>query len=154
MPPPVPPKIEPFSFQDGLRENMMTRLVCGVSQGDLPIQFTWYKDDKELRKDDPWTNHIEISTLDPYSTLLRFSSLSADHAGTYICLASNRASQTYFSAKLEVQGKEKHDKSVSLNNSKKIICFLFSLLSSQSYFSLLFTYNESFLYTLLFFAFI
>ncbi|ODN01704.1 Down syndrome cell adhesion molecule-like protein Dscam2 [Orchesella cincta] len=103
--PPVPPKITPFSFEDGLRETMMTRVICGVSQGDLPINFTWYKDEKRLANDDPWENNIVISPLDSYSTLLRFSSLSAEQVGTYTCLASNPASQTYFSAKLEVQGK-------------------------------------------------
>jgi len=101
----VPPKIEPFSFQEGLSEKMMTRLVCGVSQGDLPIEFSWFKDGKQLSKDDPWTNNIEISTLDPFSTLLRFSSLSSSHAGLYTCQASNPASRVHLSAKLVVQGK-------------------------------------------------
>jgi hypothetical protein len=101
----VPPKIEPFTFQEGLSEKMMTRLVCGVSQGDLPIEFSWFKDGKRLSKDDPWTNNIEISTLDPFSTLLRFSSLSASLSGIYTCQASNPASRTHFSAKLRIQGK-------------------------------------------------
>lgn len=87
-------------------EEAITRIVCGVSQGDLPIDFTWYKDEKQLIKDDPWTSNIEISTLDNYSSILRFISLRADHSGIYTCFASNPASQTHYSAKLEVQGKE------------------------------------------------
>jgi len=82
--------------------------LCGLSQGDLPIDFTWYKDEKQLTKDDPWTSNIEISTLDPYSSIIRFNLLSAEMAGTYSCFASSPTSQTHahYSAKLDVQGKE------------------------------------------------
>lgn len=85
----------------------MTRLVCGVSQGDLPLEFSWYFDRKKIDKLElePWTNNIEISTLDSFSTLLRFSSLSLSNSGFYTCLVKNAASQSHYSAKLLVQGK-------------------------------------------------
>jgi len=127
----VPPKIEPFTFQEGLSEGIMTRLVCGVSQGDLPIEFTWSKDGKRISKDDPWTDNIEISTLDPFSTLLRFSSLSASHAGIYTCLATNPASQTQFSARLVVQGKTEE----LLVIEKKIQLLLGKCVSTEKYFN-------------------
>lgn len=101
----VTPKIEPFAFQKGLKEGGITRLVCGVSQGDLPLAFKWFKDGKRISKDEPWTNNIEISTLDAFSTLLRFSALSSNHTGDYICEARNSFAVAYFKSRLVVQGK-------------------------------------------------
>ncbi len=80
----------------------MTRLVCGVSEGDLPLEFKWLKNGRVLSQQ--WTNDIEISNLDSFSTMLRFSSLSEKESGIYTCKINNSFSESEFSAKLSVQG--------------------------------------------------
>lgn len=97
---PVPPTIEPFSFQDGLAEGMRTRTVCGVSRGDPPITLRWLKDG------DPLSSMLgaNVSSLDHYSSLLSISSLSAIHTGDYTCVASNPAAEVKYTATLKVKG--------------------------------------------------
>ncbi|XP_035704830.1 Down syndrome cell adhesion molecule-like protein Dscam2 isoform X2 [Folsomia candida] len=122
-------KVEPFAFQEALQEKMMTRLVCGVSQGDLPITFVWFKDGVPQTTS---RNNIEISTLDSFSTILRFSSLSELNSGTYTCLATNLVSQTHYSAKLLVQVaprwvKEPADINVTRGDGGQLACSGFSI---------------------------
>lgn len=97
---PVPPIIEPFSFQDGLSEGMRTRTVCGVSRGDPPLAITWLKDGGTI------SSHlgVNVSALDPYSSLLSISSLASTHSGDYTCVASNPAAEVRYMAKLQVKG--------------------------------------------------
>ncbi|GFG32700.1 hypothetical protein Cfor_00545 [Coptotermes formosanus] len=95
----VPPIIEPFSFQDGLSEGMRTRTVCGVSRGDPPLTITWLKDGGTI------SSHlgVNVSALDPYSSLLSISSLASTHSGDYTCVASNPAAEVRYMAKLQVK---------------------------------------------------
>ena len=97
---PVPPIIEPFSFQEGLSEGLRTRAVCGVSRGDPPISISWLKDGSTLS-----LRGVNVSALDLYSSLLSISSLASFHSGDYTCVASNPAAQVRFTAKLQVKGK-------------------------------------------------
>lgn len=97
---PVPPIIEPFSFQDGLSEGMRTRTVCGVSRGDPPLAVSWLKDGQPL----PAALGVNVSALDPYSSLLSISSLAQLHSGDFTCVASNPAAEVRYTAKLQVKG--------------------------------------------------
>lgn len=97
---PVPPIIEPFSFQDGLAEGMRTRTVCGVSSGDAPLSLRWLKDGEPL----PSLLGANVTSLDQYSSLLSIPSLSATHSGDYTCVATNPASEVKFTAALQVKG--------------------------------------------------
>lgn len=97
---PVPPIIEPFSFQDGLAEGMRTRTVCGVSRGDAPLSLRWLKDGEPL----PSLLGANVTSLDQYSSLLSIPSLSATHSGDYTCVATNPASEVKFTAALQVKG--------------------------------------------------
>lgn len=96
----VPPIIEPFSFQDGLSEGMRTRTVCGVSKGDPPLIVSWLKDGQPLTPN----LGVNVSALDPYSSLLSISSLDSRHSGDFTCVASNPASEVRYTAKLQVKG--------------------------------------------------
>lgn len=96
----VPPIIEPFSFQDGLSEGMRTRTVCGVSSGDQPLVVSWLKDGQPLS---PMLG-VNVSALDPYSSLLSISSLDSRHTGDFTCVASNPAAEVRYTAKLQVKG--------------------------------------------------
>lgn len=98
---PVPPVIEPFSFPgEGLPEGTRTRMVCGVSRGDPPLQIHWLKDGHKLAA------HlaVNVSALDPYSSLLSISSLTEAHSGEYTCVASNPAARVRYTSKLQVKG--------------------------------------------------
>ncbi|CAH0547661.1 unnamed protein product [Brassicogethes aeneus] len=96
----VPPIIEPFSFQDGLSEGMRTRTVCGVSAGDPPLAVSWLKDGQPLTP----ALGVNVSALDPYSSLLSISALDSRHSGDFTCVASNPASEVRYTAKLQVKG--------------------------------------------------
>jgi hypothetical protein len=100
---PVPPIIEPFSFQDGLAEGMRTRTVCGVSRGDPPLSLRWLKDGEPL----PISLAVNISSLDQYSSLLSIPSLFASHSGDYTCVATNPANEVKYTASLQVKGNVK-----------------------------------------------
>lgn len=80
---------------------MRTRTICGVSQGDLPISITWLKDGRKLESN----VGVEISDIDPYSSLLNVARLDSSHSGEYTCTASNPAAEVRYTAKLQVQGK-------------------------------------------------
>lgn len=97
---PVPPAIDSFSFQEELSEGMRCRVLCTVNQGDPPITITWLKDGSSLA-------HVlgaNVSDIDLFSSLLSISSLTSSHSGEYTCVASNAATETRFSATMQVKG--------------------------------------------------
>lgn len=99
----VPPRIEPFSFQEGLSEGMRTRVVCGVNKGDSPLKLEWFKDGRSLSLGGP--PNIQVKVIDQYSSVLTMSSLTAAHSGRYTCQAHNPAAAVRFTASLSVHGK-------------------------------------------------
>ncbi|CRL00266.1 CLUMA_CG013539, isoform A [Clunio marinus] len=92
--------IQPFSFQDGLAEGMRTRTICGVSRGDPPLQLNWLKDGQTLMP----ALGANVSSLDPFTSILSITSLSHSHSGEYTCVASNQASEVKHTALLQVKG--------------------------------------------------
>ncbi|XP_050715582.1 cell adhesion molecule Dscam2-like isoform X3 [Eriocheir sinensis] len=96
----VPPRIEPFSFQEGLSEGMRTRVVCGVNKGDSPLKLEWFKDGRSLSLGGP--PNIQVKVIDQYSSVLTMSSLTAAHSGRYTCQAHNPAAAVRFTASLSV----------------------------------------------------
>lgn len=42
---PGPPVIESFKFPKNLQEGGRAQITCAVSSGDMPIYFSWKKDD-------------------------------------------------------------------------------------------------------------
>ncbi|XP_071519102.1 LOW QUALITY PROTEIN: cell adhesion molecule Dscam2-like [Panulirus ornatus] len=96
----VPPRIEPFSFQDGLSEGMRTRVICGVNQGDSPLTLKWLKDGRPLSLGGP--PNIQEKVIDAFSSVLAMSSLTAAHSGRYTCEAHNTAAVVRYTASLTV----------------------------------------------------
>lgn len=96
----VPPVIEPFAFQKDLSDGMRTRLICGVSRGDLPLRLTWLKDGEHLMP----SLGANVSSIDQFSSILSIPLLSHTHSGEYTCVASNQASEVKYSATLQVKG--------------------------------------------------
>lgn len=79
---------------------MRTRTVCGVSSGDQPLVVSWLKDGQPLTP----SLGVNVSALDPYSSLLSISSLDSRHSGDFTCVASNPAAEVRYTAKLQVKG--------------------------------------------------
>ncbi|XP_037802685.1 Down syndrome cell adhesion molecule-like protein Dscam2 [Penaeus monodon] len=102
-PPTVPPRIQPFKFQEGLSEGMRTRVVCGVNQGDAPLKLEWLKDGRPLSLGGP--PNVQVKVIDAFSSVLAMSSLTAAHSGRYTCEAHNAAAAVRFTASLSVHGK-------------------------------------------------
>lgn len=84
---------------------MRTRTVCGVAAGDPPLTISWLKDGQNPFPLPPkLASAANVSQLDPYSSLLSISSLSAEHSGDYTCVAANPAAEVRYTAKLQVKG--------------------------------------------------
>lgn len=79
---------------------MRTRLICGVSRGDLPLRLTWLKDGEFLMP----SLGANVSSIDQFTSILSIPSLSHTHSGEYTCVASNQASEVKYSATLQVKG--------------------------------------------------
>lgn len=79
---------------------MRTRTVCGVSSGDPPLVVSWLKEGQPLTP----ALGVNVSALDPYSSLLSISSLDQRHSGDFTCVASNPAAEVRYTAKLQVKG--------------------------------------------------
>jgi len=96
----VSPKISSFSFgESALQSGVSATVTCSVSQGDLPLRFSWlHNNDKIGERDD--------ITIFPFkrSSMLTIDSVSGSHAGNYTCVAENAAGVEYFTAPLIVNG--------------------------------------------------
>ncbi|GAB6020996.1 Down syndrome cell adhesion molecule-like protein 1 [Chamberlinius hualienensis] len=97
----VRPKIVPFQFGDLHYEGSPARVVCGLQEGDAPIQFSWLHDDQPIANG----GSITVFNTDGLSSILSISSLRASsHAGTFTCIARNGAGVDRHKAVLRVNG--------------------------------------------------
>lgn len=96
---PVPPVVEPFTFQTDLVASRRAGVACIVSAGDLPIKINWFKDGRPL--DDALG--ATITTTD-FMSFLSFQRVSRAHNGNYSCQAVNHAGVSSASALMLVQG--------------------------------------------------
>lgn len=125
----VPPRISPFSFEDGITEGLRTQLMCSSSQGDQPFNITWLKDQRiiytrlkkqqndekhldmdftALRNEHPSSyfidNTIHINEYAPFSSILSIENLTSHHNGNYTCRISNQGGVVDHTAVLSVAG--------------------------------------------------
>ncbi|CAL8111483.1 unnamed protein product [Orchesella dallaii] len=98
----VPPHIVPFSFGEDdypKQAGTHTSLQCLVDQGDTPLTINWVFHGKELSSQ----MGVETTKIGKRNNLLSIESIAPFHAGTYTCVATNKAGQTNYSAVLVVQ---------------------------------------------------
>lgn len=97
----VLPHITPFEFEGELNTGDSVQLNCYVSKGDTPLNISWKLNGKDIP-----AAHAGITTfpLGVRSSVLTISSIEAENAGEFTCLASNRAGQVAHSATLLVNG--------------------------------------------------
>lgn len=129
----VPPKISHFEFSKELNVADRTSIQCVAGTGDLPLIFTWLKDnvpikqpssvganehdlrynsnDKRLlsgNKDNnnnvDDNNSIMIRQNDEFTSALSITSIKQSHAGEYTCRVQNDAAVVQYSAVLKVNG--------------------------------------------------
>ncbi|XP_072938511.1 cell adhesion molecule Dscam1-like isoform X2 [Epargyreus clarus] len=93
-----PPEIEPFSFSANLQEGKRAQVSCSVTSGDMPVHFTWLKDNVPI----PSSLQVEERGADFFSNLV-FKEVSARHSGLYTCVASNTAAKVNYTAELVVK---------------------------------------------------
>lgn len=53
-----PPILEPFSFPASLQEGGRAQVTCSVTSGDMPIHFSWYKDDAPIPSSLQVSEHV------------------------------------------------------------------------------------------------
>lgn len=135
----VPPKITPFSFARDLNVGDRTSIQCVVVTGDLPLTFTWLKDnvpidevsetsltglegspksglaDQPRSRDQGPIKAINIRQYDAFNSALSISTIAPAHNGTYTCRVANGADTVAHSALLHVNGNETVGVSLSTN---------------------------------------
>lgn len=96
----VPPQITPFEFGDeSVNSGELVSVTCSVHKGDLPIEISWFHDNRSLVDGDGVTilKSRKVNTLS-------VESVSFESAGEYRCVARNNAGSAAHSAILNVNG--------------------------------------------------
>lgn len=94
------PKIVPFTFGDrAANHGESMSAACAVTTGDHPLTFNWFHNGMSLAE----TQDVTISTSKKRS-YLEIDSVTATHAGEYICTVSNEAGTVSQSTILVVNG--------------------------------------------------
>lgn len=97
---PVPPQILPFEFAETtVRAGEVTSATCTVHKGDLPVNITWYHNNRLV--DEKYGTFVQSRKK---ISSLSIDDVNEDHAGNYTCVASNTAGLDRYSAELYVNG--------------------------------------------------
>ena len=101
------PLVERFAFPKNLTRGKRLRVICTVTEGDLPIEVEWWKDGFKIGGHDLTkfgSQGIQVRRIDEYTSLLAISFLETTHAGNYSCVASNSVASYSRSATLTIRG--------------------------------------------------
>ncbi|KAF9410170.1 hypothetical protein HW555_010693, partial [Spodoptera exigua] len=93
-----PPVLSPIVFPPGLRAGDRSQLTCTVTSGDMPVYFSWLKDQMPISS----ALQVDERGAEFYSMLL-FKSLTAAHSGIYTCVVTNTAGKANMSAELAIK---------------------------------------------------
>ena len=116
----VAPVVEQFVFPKNLTRGKRLRVICTVTEGDLPIDVQWRFDGVPILSSgsgspsgspagfgmDPGARQVTLRRIDQYTSLLAISNLDTTHAGNYSCLARNKVAQHVRSAVLTIRGQD------------------------------------------------
>lgn len=98
----VPPQIAPFSIGDEPANwGDMVSATCSIIKGDFPVDIIWLHNDHIILDNDSDT---AITRINKHMSAISIESVTARHAGVYICLATNRAGNVSHSTSLIVNG--------------------------------------------------
>ena len=107
--------VEQFAFPKNLTRGKRLRVICTVTEGDLPIDVQWRFNHLPILPLPPpppppspalaaGGGDIQIRRIDEYTSLLAISDLDTDHAGNYTCAARNMVAESVRSAVLTIRG--------------------------------------------------
>lgn len=94
------PIISPFEFDEAVFYGESIQVMCHVPKGDMPLNFTWFFQDKPIKK----TDAVVITKLGARSIILAIPAATEKQSGNYTCTASNIVASTNHTATLNVQG--------------------------------------------------
>ena len=98
------PLVERFSFPKNLTRGKRLRVICTVTEGDLPLEVEWWKDG--LKIEEAFGKFgVQVRRIDEYTSLLAISFLETTHAGNYSCVAKNSVASFARYATLTIRGK-------------------------------------------------
>lgn len=116
----VPPKISPFQFARDVNFGDRTSVQCVAGTGDLPLTFSWMKDNipiivsssgvghqfdgDSLKPGDGLNNSITIRRNDEFTSALSITRVTRSHDGNYSCVVENDADKVIYSTLLRVNG--------------------------------------------------
>ncbi len=114
----VSPLVERFAFPKNLTRGKRLRVICTVTEGDLPLQVEWWKDGLQIGGGHHDSSSaagsvsivkfasqgVQVRRIDEYTSLLAISFLETTHAGNYSCVASNSVASFSRSATLTIRG--------------------------------------------------
>ena len=100
----VAPLVEQFVFPKNLTRGKRLRVICTVTEGDLPIDVQWRFNGVPFLGSSGAAGNVRVRRIDEYTSLLAISNLETDHAGNYSCAAKNTVSEFVRSAVLTIRG--------------------------------------------------
>ncbi|XP_022257357.1 titin-like [Limulus polyphemus] len=80
-----PPTLFSFDFPKDVELGRRVQVVCSLNKGDLPVKFTWTKDDQPIST----TDRIKTGMFNEHSSFLIIDSVSALNMGNYTCTVQN-----------------------------------------------------------------
>ena len=84
-------------------------MLCSVTDGDLPIHLSWYRDDRLLMSGSDGSaanGDVSIMEIGDYESVLRIDDLRPEHNANYTCVAENFAGKAQHSLTLKVKGRK------------------------------------------------
>ncbi|KAH9380974.1 hypothetical protein HPB48_021080 [Haemaphysalis longicornis] len=94
----VPPSIPPFQFPKNLEVQQRISVICTISIGEKPLQFSWLKDGSALHSGSQNVRIVDNAE----SSTLHIDVLTLNSAGNYTCSVTNKAGHSSFTAPLVV----------------------------------------------------
>lgn len=89
---------------ENLRLGQRVSMLCSVTDGDLPLTLTWFRDEVILRSG--LSGGISIQDMGNYESVLRIDNLRPEHNANFTCVAQNFAGKAAHSQTLRVKGTE------------------------------------------------
>ncbi|VEN53577.1 unnamed protein product [Callosobruchus maculatus] len=95
----APPQIMPFNFgEESINSGDSTSVTCSIHKGDLPINFSWLHNNVSIG----YLPGVIIGKVGKKTSTVSIDSVGGEHAGTYTCVAENKAGAARYSAVLNV----------------------------------------------------
>lgn len=97
----VPPQIVAFDFgEDPINSGDVASVLCTVNKGDVPLTIKWSVNGKSIEN----FRGINIFQTNKRNSQLSIDYIQAEHAGSFICTATNDAGSTFHETLLRVNG--------------------------------------------------